>query len=107
MVRNIGIEVELPKKECKDVKCPFHGKLSLRGNMLEGLVVSLKAPKTAVVEREYLHYVPKYERYERRSSKIHAYKPECIEVKEGDKVRIVECRPLSKTKKFVVVEVVK
>lgn len=105
-VRNIGIDAKAPEKTCEDEKCPWHGKLPVRGKILKGMVVSAKAQKTAVVERNYLHYVPKYERYERRHSRISAYNPECISAKEGDEVKIVECRPLSKTKSFVVVEVV-
>jgi small subunit ribosomal protein S17 len=93
-----------PKNECQDNKCPFHGVLSIRGNILQGRVVSTKARKTAVVKREFLHFLRKYERYERRHSKINAYNPECISAKEGDMVTIAECRPLSKTKHFVVVE---
>ncbi len=104
-VRDIGIEVKPPEKECNDPKCPFHGTLPIRGKILEGIVVSAKAPKTAIIRRDYLHYVPKYERYERRRSRIVAYNPECIAAKEGDRVRIAECRPLSKTKHFVVVEI--
>lgn len=106
-VRNIGIKVKPPEKECKDKKCPWHSNLSIRGKILEGKVVSAKALKTAIVEREYLHYLPKYERYEKRRSRIAAYNPECINAKEGDIVTIAECRPLSKTKSFVVVEVKK
>ncbi|MGC8812654.1 MAG: 30S ribosomal protein S17 [Candidatus Aenigmatarchaeota archaeon] len=104
-MKDIGIEVKQPEKECNDEKCPFHGKLKIRGKILEGKVVSVRAQKTAIVERNYLHYVPKYERYERRRSRIPAYNPECINAKEGDRVRIAECRPLSKTKSFVVIEV--
>jgi small subunit ribosomal protein S17 len=59
------------------------------------------------VERRYFHFIPKYERYERRHSRIAAYNPECISAKEGDKVKIVECRPLSKTKAFAIIEVIK
>lgn len=106
-IRNIGIGVKPPEKECQDPKCPFHGKLGVRGKILDGIVVSTKAQKTAIVERGYFHYVPKYERYERRHSRIAAYNPECISAKEGDRVKIAECRPLSKTKSFVVVEVIK
>ncbi|RLF76193.1 30S ribosomal protein S17, partial [Thermococci archaeon] len=47
----------------------------------------------------------KYERYELRRSRIHAYNPECIDAKAGDKVLIAETRPLSKTKNFVVVAI--
>ena len=105
--RNIGLDVKPPKKICKDIKCPFHGKLSVRGRVFIGNVVSSKAPKTAIVRWDYHHYNKKYERYERRHSKVIAYNPECIDAKEGDIVKIAECRPLSKTKKFVVIEVEK
>jgi small subunit ribosomal protein S17 len=106
-VRNIGIDAKPPERTCQDPRCPWHGTLSLRGKILDGIVVSAKAQKTAVVERTYYHYLPKYERYERRHSRISAYNPECIDAKEGDRVRIVETRPLSKTKHFVVIEKVK
>ena len=105
--RNIGIKVKSPEKECQDKKCPFHGSLPIRGKTIEGRVVSSKAQKTVIIEREYLHYLPKYERYERRHSRTSAYNPECINAKEGDVVTLAECRPLSKTKSFVVIEVKK
>jgi small subunit ribosomal protein S17 len=105
--RDIGIEAKAPKEICEDEKCPWHGKLPIRGKILEGVVVSSKALKTAVIEMQYYHYITKFERYERRHSRIVAYNPECIAAKEGDLVRIAECRPLSKTKSFVVIEKVK
>ena len=40
----------------------------------------------------------------RMNSRITAHNPPCIDAKTGDKVKIAECRPLSKTKNFVVVE---
>ncbi|MBA7516326.1 MAG: 30S ribosomal protein S17 [Candidatus Syntrophoarchaeum sp.] len=103
-MRDIGIDVRMPEKECEDVNCPFHGRLSARGQIIEGVVVSDKAPKTVVVLRSYLKKIRKYERYEKRRSKIHAHNPPCIDAKVGDVVKIAECRPLSKTKSFVVVE---
>jgi len=104
MVRNIGIAVKAPSKECTDDKCPFHGTLSVRGNIVKGKVVSTRAQKTAIIEKHYQHCLPKFERFERRHSRIVAYNPDCISAKEGDMVTIAECRPLSKTKAFVVVE---
>jgi small subunit ribosomal protein S17 len=105
--RDIGIKASPPKQACEDPKCPWHGKLPVRGQVTEGRVVSSKAQRTIIIEKEYLHFIPKYERYERRRSRIVAYKPDCIEVKVGDVVRVAECRPLSKTKHFVVIEKVK
>lgn len=94
----------MTNQKCDDPKCPFHGQLSVRGRVLEGIVVSDRMMKTITVQIERFHFIPKYERYERRTSKIHAHNPPCINAKVGDKVKIMECRRLSKTKSFVVVE---
>ncbi len=99
----IGIKIKEPEKTCDDPNCPWHGHLKVRGVILRGKVVSTAMQKTVVVERERLHYVPKYERYEKRTSRYKAHLPPCIDVKKGDEVIIMECRPLSKTKHFVVV----
>ena len=93
-----------PRKTCDDRNCPFHGTLSTRGRVMEGVVVSAKMDKTVVVRRDYLKYVPKFKRYERRHSHIPAHNPPCINIKEGNRVKIAECRPISKTVSFVVVE---
>lgn len=93
-----------PKKTCNDRNCPFHGDLSTRGRVLEGVVVSARMDKTVTVKRDYLHYVPKFKRYERRHSLIACHNPPCINAKEENRVKIAECRPISKTVSFVVVE---
>lgn len=93
-----------PKKSCTDIDCPFHGSLSVRGRALDGFVISAKMDKTAIIRRDYLHYMRKFKRYERRHSHIPAHNPPCLNAKEGDKVKIAECRPLSKTVSFVIVE---
>ena len=98
------VSLKKPRKTCNDQNCPFHGTLSVRGRVLEGIVISAKMDKTVIVRRDYLNYVPKFKRYERRRSHTPAHNPPCINVKEGDRVKIAECRPLSKTVSFVVVE---
>jgi len=105
MVRNIGVSVISPRKTCEDDLCPFHGTLSIRGKLVIGIVSSAKAPKMVVVSREYPRPTPKFKRFQRSRSKVHAYVPSCIDIKEGDEVKIAECRPLSKTVSFVVIEV--
>ena len=102
--RNIGIALEAPKQSCNDLNCPFHGKLSVRGRQLTGTVVSAKMRKTAVIEFGRLHFWKKYERYEKRRTKLKVHNPECIGAKDGDIVNIMECRPLSKTKHFVIIQ---
>jgi small subunit ribosomal protein S17 len=98
------LALKKPKKTCDDVNCPFHGTLSIRGRVLDGTVISAKMDKTVVIRRDYQLFVPKFKRYERRHSHINAHSPPCLSVQEGDRVRIAECRPLSKTVSFVVVE---
>jgi len=100
-----GIDVPEPKKKCDDPNCPFHGTLPIRGQILEGIVTNDKAERTITVESSFYKFIRKYERYEKRKSKIKAHKPDCIQLSIGDVVKIAECRPLSKTKNFVVVEV--
>jgi small subunit ribosomal protein S17 len=56
------------------------------------------------VKKDYRRYIPKYERYELRTGKYKAHNPPCIGAKVGAKVKIMECRALSKTKSFVVIE---
>lgn len=101
---DIGLEAKKPKVACTSETCPWHGHLRVRGRIFEGRVISDKAPATVVVQWDHLYYVPKYERYARRRTRLAAHSPSCIGAKEGDVVRIAECRPLSKTKAFVVIE---
>ncbi|MEM2971198.1 MAG: 30S ribosomal protein S17 [Candidatus Bathyarchaeia archaeon] len=100
----MALTFKKPKKTCTDRNCPFHGDLPVRGRLLDGVVVSTKMDKTAIVRRDYLQYVSKFMRYERRRSRIPSHNPPCIEAKEGDRVLIAECRPISKTVSFVIVE---
>ncbi|MEF8779550.1 MAG: 30S ribosomal protein S17 [Haloferacaceae archaeon] len=107
----IGLDVPTPPEpenpeEYDYEKCPFYGQLSVRGQTREGTVVSTDMEKTVIVEREYDVFVPKYDRYMKRRSRIPAHVPGVLEPLEvGDEVRIAETRPLSKTKSHVVVQV--
>jgi small subunit ribosomal protein S17 len=99
-----GLQITPPKRTCDDNRCPFHGHVKVRGKMLVGKVVSISDKQTVVLQREFLHKIAKYNRYERRRGKLHAHLPPCIELKEGDTASVAECRPLSKTISFVVVQ---
>jgi small subunit ribosomal protein S17 len=102
--RDIGLDVRAPKTRCDDRHCPFHGRLPVRGQVLEGTVVSTGMQRTAVVERTLLHYVAKFERYEKRRRRYLAHAPPCLNVPVGHRVRIAETRPLSKLVSFCIVE---
>ena len=72
---------------------------------LQGSVLSARADKsiTVLIERQVKH--PLYKKIIRRSTKLHAH-DEQNECNEGDTVIIEECRPLSKTKSWRLVEVI-
>ncbi|KAK1597475.1 40S ribosomal protein S11 [Colletotrichum navitas] len=80
-----------------DKKCPFTGQVSIRGRILTGTVVSTKMHRTLIIRREYLHYIPKYARYEKRHKNLAAHVSPAFRVEEGDQVTVGQCRPLSKT----------
>lgn len=69
--------------------------------ILQGTVVSAKNDKTVVVrvERRFTH--PLLKKVVRRSKKFHAH-DDSNALREGDKVRIQECAPVSKKKKWMV-----
>lgn len=70
--------------------------------VLQGVVVSDKTDKTitVLVERRVMH--PVYKKFIKRSKKYHAH-DEGNSCREGDTVRIIECKPISKTKSWTLV----
>ena len=110
--RNVGLGFHTPRLAVEgnyiDKKCPFVGDVSIRGRILRGVVASTKMERTIIVRRDYLHFIKKYDRYEKRHKNIPAHLSPCFEkVKVGDVVTIGECRPLSKTVRFNVLKVEK
>lgn len=76
-----------------------------RGNRSEriGLVISNKMDKTVVVRVDKTFRDPKYQKVVTRGRKYYAH-DESNALEDGDKVLIKECRPFSKTKKWMVVK---
>ena len=107
MTRNIGLPVkESKEKIIENEKInPFNGSLSIRGKIFEGTVINAKAKKTVVIQKESPVYFKKFKRFGRSKNQIQAHVPSNIIVQEGDHVIAAECRPLSKSVSFVVVEV--
>ena len=107
MTRNIGLPVKEPKKKLveNEKNNPFNGSLSIRGKLFEGTVINAKAKGTAVIQKESPIYFKKFKRYGRSKNKIHAHVPSNIIVQEGDHVIAAECRPISNSVSFVIVEV--
>mmetsp|Transcript_7574 Transcript_7574/g.13114 ORF Transcript_7574/g.13114 Transcript_7574/m.13114 type:complete len:158 (-) Transcript_7574:175-648(-) len=107
--KNVGLGFKTPREAMEgtyiDKKCPFTGNVSIRGRILTGIVRSTKMNRTIVVRRDYLHYVKKYARYEKRHSNVSAHCSPAFRVASGDTVVIGQCRPLSKTVRFNVLRV--
>ncbi|KAJ4165027.1 hypothetical protein LMH87_006676 [Akanthomyces muscarius] len=107
--KDVGLGFRTPKTAIEgsyiDKKCPFTGLVSIRGRILTGTVVSTKMHRTVVIRREYLHFIPKYSRYEKRHKNLAAHVSPAFRVEEGDQVTVGQCRPLSKTVRFNVLRV--
>ena len=77
-----------------------------KGKVLEGLVTSDKSDKTitVLVKMKFSHQLYKRPLTKRKKFKVHDAKNE---VKIGDRVKITECRPISKDKRFKLLEIKK
>ena len=77
--------------------------ISTRGRIFEGFVTK-KFPKRVVVEFERTVFVPKYERFYKKQTILHARLPDSManEINVGDYIRLMETRPLSKIIHFIV-----
>ncbi|MDP3881629.1 MAG: 30S ribosomal protein S17 [Nanoarchaeota archaeon] len=76
---------------------------SSRGRAFEG-VVTKKFPTRIVVEFERIVHMPKYERFYKKKSRLHAKLPKDLNVEVGDYVLVRECRPLSKIIHFILIK---
>eukprot|EP01083_Nonionella_stella_P022657 62660_1 len=108
-VKNVGLGFRTPKEAVDgmyiDKKCPFTGNVSIRGRILTGKVISTKMKRTIVIRRDFLHYVKKYNRFEKRHKNMSVHCSPCFRVYEGDMVVVGQCRPLSKTVRFNVLKI--
>merc|ERR1711955_64066 len=111
-VKSVGLGFKTPREAIDgsyiDKKCPFTGNVSIRGRILTGTIVKMKMQRTIVIRRDYLHFVKKYNRYEKRHRNMSVHLSPCFrDVTPGDLATVGECRPLSKTVRFNVLKVSK
>nr|QLA09577.1 40S small subunit ribosomal protein uS17 [Euglena gracilis]6ZJ3_SU Chain SU, Ribosomal protein uS17 [Euglena gracilis] len=108
--KKIGLGFKTPKAAILgtyiDHKCPFTSKVSIRGRILRGIIIRHKMFRTVVVRRNYLHYQKKYKRYEKRHKNWSVHISPAFDFSIGDEVVFGQCRPLSKTVTFNVLQVV-
>merc|ERR1711959_704241 len=107
--KDVGLGFKTPKTAIEgkyiDKKCPFTGNVSIRGKILRGVVCSAgKMTNTITVRRDYLHYITKYNRYEKRHKMVSAHCSPAFDPRIGDEVTLGQCRPIAKTVMFNVVK---
>ena len=106
--KGIGVELNTSKEKLQELSQELvKHRIKVRGRVVTGKVVSKDTHKSAVITWKRQHYIPKYERYEKRLSKISVHNPKCIDAQVGDVVKVMETRPMSKTKHFVIVQKLK
>merc|ERR1712098_983169 len=87
--KSVGLGFKTPREAIVgnyiDKKCPFTGNVSIRGRILTGVITKMKMQRTCVVRRDYLHYIRKYNRYEKRHKTISVHiSPAFRDAKVGD-----------------------
>jgi small subunit ribosomal protein S17 len=93
-----------PADERQAQPAPVHAHAQGKRKVRQGVVVSDKAAKTIVVRIDVARRHRRYEKIVRSSSTLHAH-DEDNDAREGDVVRVIESRPLSRTKRWRLVEV--
>ncbi|XP_032761182.1 40S ribosomal protein S11-like [Rattus rattus] len=107
--KNIGLGFKTTKEASEgtyiDEKCPFPGNVSIQGRILS-VVKKMKIQRTIAIHRDCLHYIRKYNRFEKRPKNTSGHLSPCFRVVQiNDIVSVGECRPLSKTVQFNVLKV--
>ncbi len=109
-IRDQVLGVNAPQKaynsESYDKKCPFTGNVSVQGEFLQGRVIKKDTNKSATIEWFRPFYLPKYERFEMRRSRLRVHNPLSIDAQIGQEVLVVRTRPLSKTKHHVILKII-
>merc|ERR1712070_1260268 len=108
-VKEVGLGFKTPKAAIDgkfiDKKCPFTGNVAIRGKIIRGVVKSAgRMTNTITIRRDYLHYIRKYKRYEKRHKMVSVHCSPAFDARQGDEVTGGQCRPISKTVRFNVVK---
>ncbi len=104
-MKNEILGAKAPEKGCTDKKCPFHGTINVKDELFKGVVIKTDINHTATITWQRPVYIPKYERYEMRTSRLRVHNPVCFSAKVGQVVLAARSRPLSKTKHHVIIKI--
>merc|ERR1711997_178359 len=97
-VKSVGLGFKTPREAIDgnyiDKKCPFTGNVSIRGRILTGTIVKNKMQRTIVIRRDYMHFVKKYNRYEKRHRNMWRMSPtvknrslQCAEAHQRQRIK--------------------
>ena len=75
--------------------------------MITGIVKQYKMKNTLVIRKDYLHYIKKYNRFEKRHKNTPVHVSPAFRVKAGDEILAGQCRPLSKTVRFNMLKLIR
>ena len=93
------------QKEIADIEKQYEERKKRRQSMI-GVVVSDKCSKSVTIKVEREKYFPKYDKHVTRTRKFMAHDEEEL-CEMGDLIRIVPCRPMSKLKRHMVIDIIK
>lgn len=81
--------------------------MNIRGKLITGTIKTTKMKNTVIIRKDYLHYIKKYNRFEKRHKNTAVHVSPAFRVKVGDEIMAGQCRPLSKTVRFNMLKVIR
>ena len=107
----VGLGIKTPRAAIEgtyvDKKCPWTGKVNIRGKMMTGVIRTTKMKNTVIIRKDYLHYIKKYNRFEKRHKNTPVHVSPAFRVKQGDEILAGQCRPISKTVRFNMLKIIR
>ena len=68
------------------------GNVNIRGKLITGVIKTTKMKNTLIIRKDYLHYIKKYNRFEKRHKNTPVHVSPCFRVKAGDEILAGQCR---------------
>jgi len=81
--------------------------VNIRGKLITGVIKTTKMKNTIIIRKDYLHYIKKYNRFEKRHKNTPVHVSPAFRVKQGDEILAGQCRPLSKTVRFNMLKMIR
>merc|ERR1711998_249410 len=109
--KNCGLGIKTPRTAIEgtyvDKKSPWTGNVQIRGKLITGVIKTTKMKNTVIIRKDYLHYIKKYNRFEKRHKNTPVHVSPAFRVKAGDEILAGQCRPISKTVRFNMLKVIR